>query len=684
MAYRDDEEAGPHHIPPLTDDESDRETTADLHIRSSSQSSTDGNFNEWHMPLPVWLREASSDFRYRCVPVKIRTAARAVVTWTQGPVPPQDLKITPFFAKIQQTPTQLLDRFLPKRWHKICLLGFFYLVWFLTWSLMLRSHATSAYIEGYGRPQNLWCSASLWSSGNQCGVNGNDCRPFSGSNVPFRCPAQCDQGTILETHWVGNESHIFTSYVVGGPESIEDDQHAIYRGDSWICQAAAHAGVVSATTGGCGVLEMVGEHDSFTGSERHGITSFSFPASFRRSYRFLTLPDSDKQCPSDSRWPLFAVTAVALALLGIFTTSPAVFFFSLYYITMFHVGLVSDPPNKANFYELISALFGKLLPGSFIAYVIYITSARPLLSGLTAQFEKTILYLSFLFIGALNNYTFAPLIPIARLTPDDLRQPGAALALAIIIGVILSIALSQIYFIRLSGYLPKYLAIYAAMGGGLILLLLIPGERLRLHHYFYTLVLLPGTGFQTRPGLAYQSILMGLHINGVARWGFASIIETPASLGDVNDGQGKTWWGSQGPQVNATVSTAGNSVYLDWGAIPIDLGVDGVSIVVNDVERWRGYVEEMDNQNGTSLERRGSKEISEPWFVRLAWMNGRSTGRYSKPATWDVGGQWLPPPGTPHTDRHGPEELQTRIRCRQTSTLCLLRDTTTFVQTPLL
>lgn len=645
--YRDEEEAGPHHVPPLTDDESETETTADLHIRSSSQSSVDGGRHESSLPIPVWLRESAGSFRYHWVPVKIRQAGRAIATWTKGPQPPQELKITPRFPKIQQAPIQLLDRFCPKTWHRICLLILFYGLWFLTWSLMLRDHATAGYITGYGRPQNLWCGASLWQEGNKCGINGNDCRPFSGATFPFRCPANCGQSTILETHWIGNESHIFTPYLIGGPDPSEPGSSAIYRGDSFICQAAIHAGVVSAASGGCGVLATVGEHDHFTGTEQHGLTSFSFPASFRRSFKFIGLPDGDKQCPSDSRWPLFVVTTIALFILGIFTTSPAVFFFSLYYITMFHVGLVSDPPNKANFYELISTLFGKLLPGSFIAYVIYITSARPLLSGLTAQFEKTILYLSFLFIGALNNYTFAPFIPIARLTPDDLRQPGAYFALAIIVGVILTIALFQIHYIRLSGYLPRYLAIYGAMVAGLLILLALPGERLRLHHYLYSLILLPGTGFQTRPGLAFQGILMGLHINGIARWGFASIIETPASLGDVNDGQGSTWWGAHGPAVNATVSSSGNSVYLDWGAIPRDLGVDGVSIVVNDVERWRGYVEEMDNWNGTTLERRGSKEISEPWFVRLAWMNGRSTGRYSRPATWDIGGEWLPPPPPP-------------------------------------
>lgn len=642
--YRDDEEAAPHHIPPLTDDESDSEgPDGVLHIRTASQSSEQ---QESNLPIPVWLRESASTFKYRWVPVSVRKAARAVATWVKGPKSPRELKVIPYFPKIQQAPIQLLDRYVPSWKARTALLICLLSAWFLTWSLMLKHHATTGHIKGYGKPQNIWCGASFWSMGNQCGLNGNDCRPFSSSHTAFRCPANCDQTHLLEYRWVGNESYIYSPFVIGGPDPDDPDALPVYRGDSFICQAAIHAGVISKDNGGCGVATLVGTHDSFAPSKAHGIGSIAFPASFPRSYTFQHLSDASKQCPSDSRWPSFAVTCVALVVLSLFTTSPGVFFFSVYFITMFHVGLVSDPPNKPNFYELISTLFGKLLPGGFIAYVIYITSAVPLLRGLTAQVEKTVLYLGFLFIGALNNYTFAPIIPIERLTPGDLRQPGAGFALAIIIALIASIAVGQIHYIRVSGYLPKYLAIYATMGGSLLLLLALPGENLRLHHYIYSLVLLPGTGFQTRPALIYQGLLMGLHINGIARWGFSSIIETPASLGDVNNGNGKTWWGAHGPVVNATVPPDAANLTLTWGAIPRDIGVDGVSILINDVERWRGYVDEMWNQEEVTLRRdqhrdRDSRE--EPWFVRLAWMNGRSTGRYTKPAVWETNGTWVPP-----------------------------------------
>ncbi|QSS65718.1 hypothetical protein I7I51_06566 [Histoplasma capsulatum] len=56
------------------------------------------------------------------------------------------------------------------------------------------------------------------------------------------------------------------------------------------------------------------------------------------------------------------------------------------------------------------------------------------------SFSKTILYLGPAFVSALNNYTFALWISIQRLTPYDIKaQPGAPIALGIMITIILSI-----------------------------------------------------------------------------------------------------------------------------------------------------------------------------------------------------------------------------------------------------
>ncbi|KAK7888446.1 hypothetical protein LTR67_008792 [Exophiala xenobiotica] len=642
--YRDDDEENQAaDFPILTDDErEDDAVSRDLHIRSASESSAAA------LPLPIWLRESAATFKYKWVPLPVRKASRAVVTWVKGPVPPRILKIEPIFPKIQQAPLRLLDRYAPTRKQRLILLVGLYACWFLTWSLMLKQHSTSGFIKGYGKPQNLWCGASFWNEGNGCGLNGNQCRPFSSSHLTFRCPANCKGTHLLEERMVGNQSLRYEGLVVGGPDPENPDSMPIYRADSFICQAAIHAGITTDASGGCGVATLVGSHTKFLSSKANGVESTAFPGTFPRSFTFQRLSPSQAKCPTDSRWPLFVVTAVALVLLSVFTTSPAVFFFSSFVIMFLHVGLVSDPPNTANFYESISTLLGRFLPAAFISFILYRYCAVPLLLGLTAQVEKTVLYLGFCFIGALNNYTFAPLIPIERLTPHDLAQPGAPFALAIIITLILVIVVSQIHFIRISGNMPKYLAIYAGMGLTLIILLVLPGLRLRIHHYILALLFMPGTGFQTRPGLVYQGLLLGLFINGIARWGFASIIQTPAALGESGPGShgGGSWWGAMSPNVTAVVGLDARNITFNWGPLPKDKDVDGVSILINDVERWRGYTDEelYWDQEEVTLKRRKRDDEGEPEFFRFAWMKGSATGTYSRVGVWDEDGMWHDPP----------------------------------------
>jgi hypothetical protein len=639
VQYRDDERQQAQDFPVLTDDEGDAEQEDhDLHYRTGSESSEP----EVRHILPVWMRESANSFRYRWVPLPLRKAARAISDWVKGPKPPRELKINPWFPKIQEAPIKLLDRYVPEKKHRACLLVALYGIWFLTWSLMLKHNATSGYIKGYGRPSNLWCGASFWNEGNGCGLNGNNCRPFSSAHMAFRCPAECKDTHLLEERVVGNETLIYKGLVIGGPNPDDADSIPIYRADSFICQAAIHAGVVTNAAGGCGVATLVGSHTDFRSSNAHGIESTSFPATFPRSYTFQNLSSSQAQCPKDSRWGLFAVTAVTLVILSLFTTSPAVFFFSTFFIMMIHVGLVSDPPNGGNFYELISIFSSRVLPATFVIFVEYWVCAVPLLTGLTAQFEKTILYLGFCFIGALNNYTFAPLIPIERLTPRDLRQPGARAALGIIITCIIAIVVGQIHWIRVSGNMPKYLKIYITMVVSLLILLALPGLRLRIHHYILALLFMPGTAFKTRTGLIYQGLLLGLFINGVARWGFSSIIQTPAALGERGGGDGSgSWWGAKAPNVTAIVAPDASNITFNWDGLPEKLDIEGVSILINDVERWRGYKDEelYWEQDEVTLPRRKRNE-QEPEFFRFAWMKGSSTGVYSNVGVWDKDGLW--------------------------------------------
>lgn len=156
--YRDED--GPaRDFPSLTDDETDVESQdRDLQITSESSSSErSGPF-----PLPVWMRESSKSFKFKWVPTRVRQSIRAIVRWVEGPDPPRIMRIKPFYPVVQEAPVKLMDKFLPKQRHRFCLLAFAYCCWFLTWSLMLRHNSTAGYIEGFGKPRNLWCGETLW------------------------------------------------------------------------------------------------------------------------------------------------------------------------------------------------------------------------------------------------------------------------------------------------------------------------------------------------------------------------------------------------------------------------------------------------------------------------------------------------------------------------------------------
>ncbi|KAL8724695.1 MAG: hypothetical protein Q9166_007806 [cf. Caloplaca sp. 2 TL-2023] len=603
-------------------------STLQVRSRAGSTDLEDSHHPDGH--IPVWLRESSKSFHWRWVPYRVRHFARAVAAWTEGPHPPQKQKIIPFFPIIQEAPVRFIARYFPRPIHKAALLALFLFCWLLTFSLVLHHSASAGNIKGYGKPQPIWCGASYWSGGNGCGLDGNRCRPFDNANLAFRCPANCKAVHVLTPHAVGTQEINYQPFVIGGPAENDLDQpisNYIYRGDSFLCQAAIHAGVVSNQKGGCGVVKLAGTHTNFTTTTRNGIQSIPFDASFPKSFTFVSGLSSD--CINDLRWPLLAVTVIFTTILSLCTASTAIFFPTVFTLLFFHVGLVSDPPTTDSDYASLSSLIiGRFLPAGFVAAVFYRYTVKPQQRDLNAYFERTILWLGGAWVGSLNNYTFN-FIPIQRLTPSDLRaQPGARLALVIIVVLLFSIALGQIYYLRREGRLPKYLGIYAIFITFLIVCVIVPSLNLRIHHYFLALLLLPGTRLQTRPSLLYQGILVGLFINGTARWGFDSILQTTAAL------RGDGPLNSLLPNITALATTTSN-ITFGWALPPLEKGLDGISVLVNDVERHRWYLGEGELEHTFYRPHKGEKE-----YFRFAYMSGSSARDFTKAGVWESTGEW--------------------------------------------
>ena len=607
------------------------------------------------------------------------------VIWNflKGPAPPQKTFIKPFFPRFQSAPARLLLRFAPKPHQRRIIQFVFWAVWIALFSIIIhwsrfRTNVGGVHLntDGTGVEQ-LKCISSLWRRNNDCGLNGQDCRPFKGSAaIPFRCPSGCLYSShVLNTRQVGNESLIYQPMVVGGPSpdspSDEPVYDAPYRSDTFICAAAIHSGITTNTFGGCGLLLQTGEYTGYSGSTRHKITSAGFDSSFPSSFVFVRpKPGTDISGCLDLRWHLLPISSVFTLIQALFSTNAATLAGTTFVSTFWHVGLASDTPppssNRNDFLEVVSTIVGRFLPAAFIMYVFYIHFLGPTwATNTTSTFptkeneprppfrlpvsitvERAVLLLLGWWFGALNNITFAALIPIARLTPQDLSQPGAKPALGIIATVLVLVALGQIWFFRKEGRLLRYLGLYLSFGAAILVLILNLTEMaIRLHHYILAMLLIPGTKLGTRLSMLYQGLLMGLFVNGAARWGYASFLETrghllgdglygsgmvPDLLPPVGDGAGWRWnetmadwkgnWGAGLELMNTTDSnfTATDdigdgewwyqNVTIRWRwpnpeenrlydsktgkVLEGSHEWDGVSLLLNDVERHREAIPE--------------------------------------------------------------------------------------------
>lgn len=543
-----------------------------------------------------------------------------------GPQPPRLHSLHPFFPALQKSPSQLLaSRGINAR-------GFLYavlLIWFLIFTFSLTSQLPIKDEVGKN-VVNLDCVDTLWRRNNECGIDGVDCRPFSNRTFSFRCPAKCIDVRVLNPRHVGPVDVNYRPFVIGsGP----------YRGDSFICGSAIHAGVIDSTTGGCGRIDLVGTHNGFTSTEQHGIDSIAFDSHFPLAYSISS--DDSFHCSSDPRSGLLLISLASTAILAIFSSSPLIFF-PIFVLIFAHVSFVSDPPS-ASYHNItvlpdhISMFAKHLLPAFFIAIVLYRTIIKKTLGGLTAQFEKTLFWLGGFWIGALSNYTF-DWIPISRLTAHDLeQQPGAKLALAIIILILVVIIVGQAYSFWLEGRLLPYLGLYGVFITAILLCLAVPGVNLRIHHYILALLLLPGTSLQTRRSLLYQGILLGLFVNGVARWDFDSVLQTSEAL------RADAMLDSEVPKSLMPLvesGVQGLATTFTWASPP--MAVDGVSVLVNDVERNRIWYDGAESETKKELTWTRPPGIQVNEYFRWAYLKDGRTLDYSGAGMLSATGDWMP------------------------------------------
>ena len=176
---------------------------------------------------------------------------------------------------------------------------------------------------------------SLRRSSTHCGIDGSGCRPFHNVTFAFRCPTDCRDTKIYSPETIGDTEYNYRSIFVGGSTAVENRILPVYRGDSFICGVAIHAGISSNHGGGSGVVSLVGEHTDFQSIDANRISSLNFTPSFPLSFTFLKDLNRNAAHCNDTRWVLLVITLLFTVTISMFTTTPSVFFGAIFVSTTF-------------------------------------------------------------------------------------------------------------------------------------------------------------------------------------------------------------------------------------------------------------------------------------------------------------------------------------------------------------
>lgn len=526
-------------------------------------------------------------------------------------------------------------------WHW-ALLAAVFIAWLLAFSVLVDDAWFQARVmtdHGWASPEYFSCTSTYWGRNAECGLDGASCQPFSNTTVPFRCPRACDDTTLLNPRTVGDAAYNYVPLVVGGADRTP------YRGDSFACAAAQHAGVLS-RNGGCGVLRLVGTYANYTGSTQHGIQSAPFASEFPLSFTFDSLR-GERHC-GDTRWRMYVLNVVFSAVVTIvLRPKMIVLFWMLACVGFWHVNLVSElrdfPPPVGE----AAGDFGAHLLACYAIWRISIRFVWPSFTHVPLEFGMS--NLGLWWIGTLLDVVFAD-VPLQRLEGHDIaQQPGALASLIVVILVVFVLGVNQVRVIRATGNLPKYLALYVIAGIIIALCAAVPREGVRLHHYIIGLALLPACGFPTRISMMCCALLFGMYINGVARWGFDGLIQ------DVSVIQGDAVGDSALPSF--ALHTSLDDGLVRWNPIPRNERSiwSAFMLMIDDVPRYQGPAT---SYNLTKLLTQTASETSQVLgpdqihqallhsvhYVRLAYTSSSQIGDFTKAALASLNGTWVPPP----------------------------------------
>ncbi|TID21162.1 hypothetical protein CANINC_003442 [Pichia inconspicua] len=343
---------------------------------------------------------------------------------------------------------------------------------------------------------------------DECGVLGEKCidKFASHEKIKVRCPAFCrNGGKAWDVIRYANKTIQYEPFLIHGTSYQNED--IVYRADSFPCMAGIELGYVSELWGGSIELNL---NDSWNKSEEFDA---DFPASFLIK-------------PLKGGHDLFIAgifTGIILSLGAAFLVfNEVLFYFTIFGIVYTTVVLCGDSPVEVS--DLDSSLD---LISIWIQRLVPLTSLVWLVRGKYKTLASRITWIIGLWITSLDNLTFEQL-PIDRLVWNDIKnEKGGVVAVLGVFVLVLTCAVYQAWILYLEGKLMRYVINYSI---GLIVFIIIgnlhsSGLTLRIHHWVIGLVLVWGCRETPPSSTLLHGLCLGLIINGIGRWGFASLLE---------------------------------------------------------------------------------------------------------------------------------------------------------------
>ena len=485
-------------------------------------------------------------------------------------------------------PARWLHRQLPRRRQRALLLAVLGLVWGMTVLVLSDVGMLPVEVDGVFKPvRQLSCTDSFWPA-DVCGLEGENCLPSRFDEVlPFACPAHCAKTMVEKPHLVGAAEVTSRPLVIGGP---------YYRADSHICPSAVHYGLVDDTKGGCGLMRTGSMTNGFQASHMYGVGSIAVSTYFPMAFRFR--PDSGFACtpPPDRRWMLPYLSAAFMSAVVLFSASSAVPLLTAAAVGFVHARLSMGSLETASVPVHLRAAASPASPLSTVgtlaiavlcAGAVYKRSQGPILTNAAASLGRAVLWLGAFWLGLLSLDVLPPSLVAPLQTP--------------------------LYYLALAGVLA-----------------------------------LPRPTYTSRPRLVLfsQGLLLGLFVVSIARSGLVLPFSAAVAVPSMGPAPAPLALSTPPyPEILApaiTIGFGGSNATFHWRT-PVPAGVDGISMLLNDVERERrSFVR--DGQRDAREEHRGFVWVRSPQavpdFIRFSWLReGRVLG-WSAAGTWEPDGAW--------------------------------------------